>query len=52
MDAFNGSATLKKLIAQVSTKLDNSLIISLLSVRKLKLATLHYAVNLNIDLGL
>lgn len=52
MDALNGSAAFKKLIAWVSTKLDNSLIISVLSLRKPKLATIHCAVNLNIDLGL
>lgn len=52
MDALNGSAAFKKLIAWVSTKLGNSLIISVLSLRKPKLATVHCAVNLNIDLGL
>jgi hypothetical protein len=51
MDALNGSAAFKKLIAWVSTKLGNSLIISVLSLQKPKLATIDCAVNLNIKLG-
>lgn len=49
MGALDGSAAFKELIAWVSTKLSNSLIISVLSLRKPKLATIHCAVNLTID---
>lgn len=50
MGALNGSEAFKELIAWVSEKLGNSLIISVLSLRKPQLATIHCAVNLSIDL--
>lgn len=51
MVALNSSAAFRELIAWVSTKLGNSLIISGLSPRKPKLATIHCAVNLTVNLS-
>lgn len=51
MGALNSSAAFRELIAWVSTKLGNSLIIFGLSLRKPKLASVHCAMNLTVDLS-